>query len=33
MFLTGQRGWSPGKSAQWLANALISGLLPAKLAW
>jgi len=32
MFLTGQRGWSPEKYEQWLANALISELLPAKLA-
>jgi hypothetical protein len=32
MFLTGQRGWSPDKYEQWLANALISELLPAKLA-
>jgi AcrR family transcriptional regulator len=30
MFLTGQRGWSPEKYEQWLANALISELLPAK---
>jgi len=32
MFLTGQRGWSQEKYEQWLANALISELLPAKLA-
>jgi hypothetical protein len=32
MFLTGQRGRSPDKCEQWLANALISELLPAKLA-
>jgi AcrR family transcriptional regulator len=32
MFLTGQRGWSPEKYEQWLANALISELLPTKLA-
>jgi AcrR family transcriptional regulator len=32
MFLTVKRGWSPEKYEQWLANALISELLPAKLA-
>ena len=32
MFLTGKRGWSPDKYEQWLADALISELLPAKLA-
>jgi len=32
MFLTGQRGWNPEKYEQWLANALISELLPAKVA-
>jgi len=30
VFLTGQRGWSPDKYEQWLANALISELLPTK---
>ena len=32
MFLTGKRGWSMESYEQWLANALISELLPARLA-
>jgi AcrR family transcriptional regulator len=32
MFLTGQRAWSPEKYEKWLADALISELLPAKVA-